>query len=264
MKILLWADESGFQTFTEAVGTHELVGLVVASDREYRLNEAKAKAREMNIPVYVHPHKNQPEYVFFMDTIKRLKADLFLICSYSMILDEEIFTLPPKGTVNIHGGPLPEYRGANVLNWVLINGEIETALTIHYAQKRVDAGDIIVRQNIPISFTDTAVTLSRKIGKKIQSVLPDVLKEIEAGTHARIPQDERLARTWKRRKPEDGLIDWEWPAERIYNLVRALVKPWPGAYYFDEDGGKVVLDSFLSLSNVKSMQESILKKRKTK
>ena len=142
-----------------------------------------------------------------------------------------------------------------MLNWVLINGEKETGVTIHYVEKEIDAGDIVKQRLIPVELGDTVVTLREKILTVAGEMLVQVMPLIAGKTNERIEQDGRLARYWPARTPGDGCFEWEWPAVRIYNMIRALVKPWPGAFYRDGAGRKVIVDSYRSLQEVKEMQK---------
>jgi UDP-4-amino-4-deoxy-L-arabinose formyltransferase/UDP-glucuronic acid dehydrogenase (UDP-4-keto-hexauronic acid decarboxylating) len=180
-----------------------------------------------------------------------------------MILDGELLRCPPRGAFNIHWGLLPEYRGANVLNWVLVNGERESGVTIHYMDEGVDTGDIVTQCRVSIEPKDTAVTLREKLRVAATIILRDTIPQIREGSHARISQDHKNAKHWPRRKPEDGLIDWAWPPERIYNLIRALVAPWPGTYFYDQNGNKIVIDQFMPLTEVEALRDKWLTSART-
>jgi hypothetical protein len=100
----------------------------------------------------------------------------------------------------------------------------------------IDTGDIILRRLLAIAHDDTALTLQRRLTTLWPGMVGEVAALMERGNCPRQKQDEHHARHWPRRKPEDGRIDWNWPAERIYNLIRALVKPWPGAFFETSSG----------------------------
>jgi len=104
-----------------------------------------------------------------------------------------------------------------------------------------DAGDIVGQRSVEIAFEDTALTLYRKLCRAATELLAEVLPQIAAGTAPRIPMDLSLGSYYGGRKPADGLIDWNRPALRIYNLVRAVTDPWPGAFTFLPAGQKMIV-----------------------
>jgi methionyl-tRNA formyltransferase len=132
--------------------------------------------------------------------------------------------------VNLHGSLLPKYRGRNPVNWVLVNGETETGVTLHYMTEEADAGDIIAQRALPIDGEDTALTLYRKMSDLALALFSETYPLLRTGTVPRIPQDPTRATVFRGRTAEDGLIQWGWPAGRVYNLIRAVTHPYPGAF----------------------------------
>ena len=116
------------------------------------------------------------------------------------------------------------------MNWVLVNGEKKTGVTLHHMVKKADAGDIVGQRLVSIEPTDTAVILYRKLCDAAGELLDEVLPLMKAGKAPRIPQDITKGSYYGGRKPEDGRIDWRWSSERIYNLIRAVTAPYPGAF----------------------------------
>ena len=203
-----------------------------------------------------HPEKDEREY--FVRRLIAWNPGLGVMSSYSRILWPELLNIFPQGIVNLHTGKLPEYRGANVLQWVLIQGERETAITLHYVDRGIDTGPVIDERKIVIDPEDTAFTLSAKM---IEASLP-LLKQwvpqlLEKRCQAR-EQDESRAKIWPRRTPGNGLFDWDWPDERIRNLTRALVKPWPGAFYKDRSGHRIMVDRALTFEEIKRFRRASL------
>jgi UDP-4-amino-4-deoxy-L-arabinose formyltransferase/UDP-glucuronic acid dehydrogenase (UDP-4-keto-hexauronic acid decarboxylating) len=135
-----------------------------------------------------------------------------------------------RGAFNLHGSLLPRYRGRAPANWVLVNGESETGVTLHRMIKRADAGAIIAQRRVAIERSDTGLSLHRKLREAATQLLQDTLAELVLGDLSETAQDESLASTFGRRTPADGLIDWALPAERLFNLVRAVTQPYPGAF----------------------------------
>jgi methionyl-tRNA formyltransferase len=227
-------------------------GLVTAEERQAALPVARGWAENCSLPHAIQPRR--AGLVEFLTWMRDLKPDIGLVCSYSLILPAEMFRIPAKGAFNVHGGLLPEYRGANVLNWVLINGEKQTEVTLHRVTKGIDCGPVVGQRRVPVEFNDSAVTLRDKLNRAASDLVRDSWPMLCEDPVPATPQDESRARSWPRRRPEDGLIDWNRPATEIYNLIRALVAPWPGAFYYDGDGQKIVINSFVPMEDVKKMQ----------
>ncbi len=179
------------------------------------------------IPCFCPEKVNAPEWV---ERIRSFYPDVIFSFYYRNLLGADLLKIPPSGAYNLHGSLLPAYRGRCPVNWVLINGEQRTGVTLHHMIEKADAGDIVGQKEIPIAPDDTALTLFGKLCAGAGELLDEVLPLIKNGTAPRIPQDPALASYFGGRKPEDGLIDWSWPAERIYNLIRAVTEPYPGAF----------------------------------
>lgn len=173
--------------------------------------------------------------------IAALAPDLIVVGEYHFLLKREVFELARYGTINMHGAPLPRYRGAHPINWMIINGETKGAVTCHYIAEGLDNGDIIDQYCFPILETETAYQVRPKIETTGRRLLVDVLRRFrDQGRLAGTPQDEKQALYTPPRKPEDGLIDWNMPPKRVYDFVRALTRPYPGAFAL-HNGKKVHL-----------------------
>jgi methionyl-tRNA formyltransferase len=146
------------------------------------------------------------------------------------MIREEVLNIPRLGAFNMHGSLLPRYRGRVPINWAVLHGEKETGVTLHHMVKRADAGDIVDQETVPIGPEDTAQDVFRKAVKAASLVLERQLDGLLQGTAPRRKQDESRATYFGGRKPEDGRIDWTQSAERIYNLIRAVTHPYPGAF----------------------------------
>ncbi|MDP8236758.1 MAG: bifunctional UDP-4-amino-4-deoxy-L-arabinose formyltransferase/UDP-glucuronic acid oxidase ArnA [Candidatus Erginobacter occultus] len=184
------------------------------------------------LPVYAPENVNHP---IWTDRIKAMQPDLIFSFYFRNLISKEILDLAPRGAFNLHGSLLPRYRGRCPINWVLVNGEKETGVTLHHMVSRADAGDIVAQKAFPIADDDTALSLFSKSEEATVRLLDDVLPLIKAGTAPRIPQDESRATKFGGRRPEDGRIDWNLPPADIRNLVRAVTQPYPGAFTFKGD-----------------------------
>lgn len=186
-------------------------------------------AAEQGIAVYAPDDVNHPLWI---DRIRAMAPEVIFSFYYRHLLSDAILSLAPKGGFNLHGSLLPKYRGRAPLNWVLVNGEQETGVTLHRMVKRADAGDIVAQQKVIIAENDNALSLHRKLCAASQTLLHDALVQIrENRTHER-KQDENQATYVGRRTPEDGRLEWEKTAHELHNLVRAVSDPWPGAFSF--------------------------------
>jgi methionyl-tRNA formyltransferase len=179
------------------------------------------------LPVYQPQDPNDPAFVTAME---KLQPDFLFSCYYRHLLKGPMLALPPLGALNLHGSLLPRYRGRCPVNWVLINGETETGVTLHYMEEKPDKGDIVAQKRLPISLQDTALSLFARMTVAAADLVRDTYPLLRAGTAPRMPQDHREASYFGGRRPEDGLIHWQKTAFEIYNLVRAVTHPYPGAF----------------------------------
>ncbi|MBU2623785.1 MAG: bifunctional UDP-4-amino-4-deoxy-L-arabinose formyltransferase/UDP-glucuronic acid oxidase ArnA [Proteobacteria bacterium] len=186
-------------------------------------------ASRHKIPVFAPENINHPLWI---EKIKELKPDILFSFYYRDMLKPALLNIPPSGCLNLHGSLLPKYRGRCPINWVLVNGEKETGVTLHYMTPMPDDGDITGQRKIQITDDDTALTLHKKAVQTSISLLDEVLPQIKKGTAARILQDNSSASCFGARTPDDGEIDWDQSSDAIMNLVRAVTYPYPGAFSF--------------------------------
>ncbi len=189
-------------------------------------------AASKGIPVYAPDDVNHPLWIH---KIREMKPDILFSFYYRKMVKQELLEIAPKGGLNLHGSLLPKYRGRCPANWVLINGEKETGMTLHYMTPRPDDGDIVAQKKIPIGDQDTAFTLMGKMAESARTLLDEALPKIKSGKAPRTPQDDSKATYFGGRRPEDGEIDWSKSAREVRNLVRAVTRPYPGAFSFIGD-----------------------------
>ena len=186
-------------------------------------------AGSRGIPVYAPENINHPVWV---NRIRAMAPDLIFSAYYREIVKPEILAIPRCGAVNLHGSLLPKYRGRVPINWAIINGETETGVTLHYMTAKPDAGDIIDQEKVAITEDDTAKTLFLKAVAAAKVMLKRTLPLLAAGKAPRTPQNDAEATTFGGRKPADGEIDWNKSAKQVRDLVRAVTRPYPGAFSF--------------------------------
>lgn len=186
------------------------------------------RANDLGISFFINSNVNSGE---FIEKVKKYNCDIFLSMSFDQIFKKEFFNIPPFGTINIHAGKLPFYRGRNVLNWVLINDEKEFGITAHYVDDGIDTGDIIHQKTFPISDKDSYKTLLNKAYNECANVLFESINKLYNGTAVKINQSSISNKFIYCIKREEGdeLIDWFQPSRKIFNFIRALTKPGPGA-----------------------------------
>ena len=188
----------------------------------------KIRAGELGLPVL------QPEKVrdaSFLSLFRELKPDLVVLVAFGQILPREILETPPAGCVNVHPSLLPRYRGAAPINWALIRGEEKTGVTILFMSEEVDAGDMILREEVPVGPEDTYDSLHDRLARTGARLLVEALGKIEGGTAGPIPQDGRKATFAPKLSGDLGHINWNREGREIVNLIRGLSSQ-PGAYAF--------------------------------
>jgi len=191
--------------------------------------------RDHSIPLIKVEDINSPENV---EKVRQLKPDLIVEMSWSQLVGTEILETPPLGCIGTHISMLPKARNRSPLNWAIINGETKWGNTLFYLVERPDAGDIIDQREFDITPDDDIKSAYDKASALGIEMVADALPLIERGECPRTPQDDSLATFMPKRRPEDGVIDWSKDALQVYNLVRAVTHPFPGAFTF-LDGKKV-------------------------
>lgn len=212
-----------------AVFTHE-----DSPSEEIWFSSVKELAVRNKIPCHVSD-VNLPENVALL---RDIRPDFLFSFYYRFMINKEILEIPSRGALNLHGSLLPKYRGRVPVNWAIINGETETGATLHYMVEKPDAGDIVDQERVAIDFTDTARDVFHKVTDAAVTVMERSWPLLLAGNAARIPLDLRKGSYFGGRRPADGLIDWDRGAVEIYNLIRGVTHPYPGAFTF-LDGRKV-------------------------
>ncbi len=182
---------------------------------------------QRGIPVHAPEDVNHPLWIA---RIRELQPQFIFSFYYRHLLGEELLACARRGAFNLHGSLLPRYRGRAPANWVLVNGESETGVTLHRMVKRADAGAIIAQQRVAIDAEDTALSLHGKLREAAGELLARLLPAMLEGDFVEREQDESQASYFGRRTPADGLLDWRRPAGELHNLVRAVTQPYPGAF----------------------------------
>jgi methionyl-tRNA formyltransferase len=211
------------------------VAVVTAPDkpagRGNKISESAVKqyARDNGIKILQPEKLKDPR---FLAELMALRADLQVVVAFRM-LPEVVWHMPPRGTINLHASLLPQYRGAAPINWVLINGEKESGVTTFFLKHEIDTGDILFTEKVTLTGKETAGELHDRLMNKGAGLLVKTVKGVESGRYNEHPQSLLIAGEELKHAPkifkEDCLIDWNQPAEAIYNKIRGL-SPVPTAY----------------------------------
>lgn len=201
-------------------------------------------ASQYEIRFLTHKNVNSDE---FMADMFSSGCDLFVSMSFNQIFRRPLIQCPPRGTINCHAGKLPFYRGRNVLNWALINGEPDFGITVHYVDEGIDTGDIILQKTFPIHDDDDYSTLLLKAYDGCADLLHQAVTEIRLGSVTVTPQESihPLGFYCTARKEGDERLSWNQSSKDVFNFVRALCRPGPEARSMVRDAeiriNKVVL-----------------------
>lgn len=189
-------------------------------------------ARDANIPSRITPNINDGDVIRW---IRERDPDVIFCFGWSRLIREPLLGIPKLGVVGFHPAALPANRGRHPLIWALVLGLKETASTFFFMDEGADSGDILSQVKVSIDDTDDAGTLYSKVNEIAIQQIEYFVPKLAAGAVCPIPQDARVANTWRKRGPLDGRIDWRMSAHAIHNLVRGLTKPYVGAHFNHED-----------------------------
>ncbi|MDP2807642.1 MAG: methionyl-tRNA formyltransferase [bacterium] len=211
---------------------HEILAVFAQPDRpsgrgrSIAFSPVKQKAMELGFAVH------QPETlktVQTVQTISNLKLDVLVVVAYGLLLPQNILDIPKYGAVNLHPSLLPRYRGAAPINHALLKGDKVTGITSILMNSRMDTGDIILQEQVPINKDEDAGELETRLSKLGADLIVRSLETLKVGRSAFRKQDESLVTYAPKLSPADGHIDWKRKSTEIQNQVRGLT-PKPGAY----------------------------------
>lgn len=186
----------------------------------------KAKALALGITVLQPEQIKDPQ---FIEQLKSLEADIFIVAAYGQMLSKEILAMPPLGALNIHGSLLPEYRGAAPIQRAIIDGKAKTGVTIMQMGEGMDTGDMLLKAECPITETTTFQNLYRDLSVLGGSILIETLEKLLDGSLKAVPQDETMATYAEKILKDTGHINWGKTSRAILCLINGT-DPTPGAY----------------------------------
>jgi methionyl-tRNA formyltransferase len=215
---------------------YNIVGVVTAPDKPAGRGQilhhsaVKQYALQKHTPILQPVSLKDPE---FIDELKNLHADLFVVVAFRM-LPEIVWSMPLKGTINLHASLLPQYRGAAPINWAIMNGETETGVTTFFIEKEIDTGNIIKQSRILIGHNETVGELYIRLMELGATVMNSTVHKIMEGNANGVPQQE-LINGEEKAAPKlfknDCEIGWNNPVQHVHNFIRGL-SPIPGAWCF--------------------------------
>lgn len=251
MNVLLVGHPVGIKQLLKFLPTKMICGIMGAGNRPQFHAELTSLAHQLQVPLLIQPKKSEP---YWMERerereIAITKPDILLCNVYSMLLPSSLLAIP-KLCVNCHASWVPFFRGANPRQWALIHNSQKHGVTLHKMSSALDEGDTLCVKTFPISITDTWKDLYQQDQKIAETLWETYLPKILTGENLSFtPQNAQQAKTWPHRKPEDGRLTREMSIQLIYNTVRALVAPLPGAFWEDERSVER-WDQFLPLQKI--------------
>lgn len=247
MKIIFMGTPQFAVPILEEIAKHHEVVLVVTQPDQYHFRKkeiifspVKQWAIANNYPVF-QPVKIRTDYQPIID----LEADLIVTAAYGQIVGEKVLNHPRYKAINIHGSLLPKYRGGAPIQRALINGDEKTGITIMYMAKKMDAGDILAKEELPILDSDNQDTLFVKLSLLAVTMIPKVLKDLESGTLQGVPQNETEVTFAYNLTKEDEKIDFTQSARQVFNQIRGLSSN-PGGYFIIDNQLIKVYNSVVS------------------
>jgi len=213
----------------------DLIGVVTRHKQSDSTLEVAG--RRLGLPVLRPANAGDRDFV---ELVSRMAPDLGLSISYNQILRQPLLDCARLGFVNFHAGKLPYYRGRNIISWAIINGEREIGLTAHFVDEGIDTGDILLQRTFPISWTDTYGDVLGRIVENFPAFVVDALRILGEEETPREPQSQMQGTYFSGREDGDEWLDWSDTSLNLYNKIRAITRPAPGARTLLGDAAVVV------------------------
>ncbi|MEG0760889.1 methionyl-tRNA formyltransferase [Chryseobacterium sp.] len=234
LKVVFLGTPDFAKTSLEAIhqSHHEVVGVVTVADkasgRGQKINQSPVKvfASENNIPVFQPEKLRNPE---FLEELKKLDADVFVVVAFRM-MPKVLFEMPKMGTFNLHASLLPDYRGAAPINYAVINGEEKTGATTFFINEKIDEGNILLQEEIPVLENENAGSLHDRLMEMGSQLVVKTLDGLAENAIIEKPQPEveHPKNAYKIFK-EDTRIDWTKNSKRIHQFILGM-SPYPAAF----------------------------------
>jgi len=221
----------GYRCLQWLLDAGEPVNLVLthpdAADEERWWDSVADLARARGVPVTLVDRLDTPAEEA---ALRAARPEFLFSFSFRRAIPARLLAIPSKGALGVHGSLLPAFRGHSPVNWAILKGAPATGASLHYLAEENDAGDLVDQERVPIGPDDEALSVARAVTDAAVAVLSRNWPRLKAGTAARMPLDLSRGSTFGECRPEDGLVDWLRPAQEVHDLVRAVSRPWPGAF----------------------------------
>lgn len=225
----------------------DVCGVITLSEKRARFNsdyvDLRPVATRHGVPVYQVRKIGDPDAV---DLVRSLSPDVMFVFGWSQLVPTEVLSIPPMGCVGTHPALLPKNRGRHPIIWSLVKGFDRSGLTFFYLEEGADSGDILWQRPFDITLEDDAGTLYGKIKALATDAIAEFLPQLQNGEAPRTPQDHSQATYLRKRNEKDGEIVWADTSRNIYNLIRGLTRPYPGAHTFLEESKVTIWQSRLA------------------
>lgn len=233
---ILASGNLGYSLFKQLHSIQNLI-FVMTDNSSFAIIE---HSRSFEIDIFIgNPNSNEAKSFY-----QSKEIDVLISINYIFLIDCVLINHPKILAFNLHGSLLPKYKGRTPHVWSIINGETETGITAHLIDEGCDTGPIIYQETVSIEASDTGASILQKFSKKYLPLILKVLKSIEKNDIEYFKQDSKLGSFFPKRKPSDGLIDWNWQKQQIKNWIRAQAYPYPGAFTF-MGNDKLTIDKIL-------------------
>jgi methionyl-tRNA formyltransferase len=230
--VFIGGTKRGYLTLKALIDTHaNVIGIVSLLQDEHEIDRYEQPiqnlATELGIPHYETKWMKDRNY---QESIAALHPDIIFIVGCRILIPPEIYQIPPLGSLAVHDSLLPNYRGFAPLNWSILNGETQTGVTLFHLNESMDGGDIVVQKCVSIDPDDEAPSVYDRVCDATIDIVLEAYTLFCEGSAIRIEQDYATGSFTCSRTPEDGMIDWHQSTKTIYDRVRALAYPYPGAF----------------------------------
>jgi len=209
----------------------QVKGIVTLKKSDYNndFKDITPIANHFDIPIHYCNHINDKETV---NWIKNKFPDIIFCFGFSQFLKNELLDIPPMGILGTHPTLLPKNRGNHPIIWALALGLNESGLSFFFLEPKIDSGRILSQKQFEITKNDTASTIYEKM-KEVASVqIATFMPQLISGNYKTVKQNHKDSNVWRKRSIKDGIIDWRMNCDAIFNLIRALTKPYPSAIFY--------------------------------
>ena len=252
--LFMGGHELGAKTLEHLINNNiNVVGVVVSKNDNDWYRGVDEVAYKFNLNLYEEKNINDQN---FLNKIKSLNLDLIVCVNFDQILKKDIINLPTIGCINTHASLLPKYRGRAPLNWAMINGEEYSGVTVHFIDEGIDTGDIILQEKIKIYEDYYISDLLNKVKNIYPKIVLNAIRALESNNLNLIKPDLSKGFYVNKRSKYDGEIDFSKPSKDIMNFIKAISKPYPGAFLYHNNKKIIIWRARLDY-NISPQYESL-------